>query len=320
MNRNHKIFLGVVVILAAICITAVEVNHWLAERRQAVKLGEMVRVSVDAAGAKNQTAFSQCKTEIDAILAQQFPELERQGDLAAKDVAAYSACCKLVAYLAWDKVKGTSTAMEFVNTQLETRINPVIIQMASDLDSALRRLDLALSQNSVSLASELAQMNPQAKDLKLPVVMGIKSAQDIDKALTGLGINGVALSLCVPLDCWALLNTKVLETLVSKIAAAAAKVFVKPIGQIAAEILIALADGPLPIGDIIALAGGLWTAYDIYSTQKEFERDMKGAVAGLVSDAREATRRQVLNHADAILRQYQVIQEQILQQATKDLF
>ena len=41
-------------------------------------------------------------------------------------------------------------------------------------------------------------------------------------------------------------------------------------------------DGPLPIGDVIATLGILWTAWDISTAQKEFEKRVYTAVYNML--------------------------------------
>ena len=66
----------------------------------------------------------------------------------------------------------------------------------------------------------------------------------------------------------------------------------KAIAKGAASAVAPAADGPLPIGDILAIGGALWTAWDIYDLvdvlPKEIENSLKGTVDSLQAQTVEA--------------------------------
>ena len=102
MTRNNKALL-----VAAVVVIAAIAYFKTRETPVEDKLSRMIQFSVDAANAKNQQAVSLCESEINAMLAQQFPEVTRQGLLAAQDIASYGSCCKIIYSLARDKIKSS---------------------------------------------------------------------------------------------------------------------------------------------------------------------------------------------------------------------
>lgn len=313
MTWNNKALLAVaIVIIIAIAYFKT------CETPVTDKFSHMIQFSVDAANAKNHQAVGLCESEIKAILAQQFPEVTRRGLLAAQDIASYGSCCKIIYLLALDKIKSSNATAEYIGDRMHSCMEQPLKKLSGDLETAIGRFDLSLKQNTVGLARELAQMNPhnQGKTISLP--SDLKSSDDINKALNNLGLGGVTIGISIPLDVWAVLNANIVKSITAKVAAAAARMFARPVAAVAAEVTIAAADGPLPIGDIIAIIGGLWTAYDIYSTQKQFELEMKKSVENMMPDVQRDIQKQVLDHIHSILKEHQRLQDEIRQHSIQE--
>jgi len=308
MTRNNKALLSAtfVVVLA---IAYVKTRETPVED----KLSRMIQVSVDAANAKNQQAVSLCESEINAILSQQFPEVTRQGLLAAQEIASYGSCCKIIYSLARDKIKSSNTTAEYVDARMHSSMEQPLKKLSGDLETAIGRFDLSLKENTVDLARELAQMNPQNAGKTIAMPSEVKSGDDINKALNNLGLGGLTIGISIPLDVWAVLSAKIVKAITAKVAAAAARMFARPVVAAVSLPAIAAADGPLPIGDIIAVIGGLWTAYDIYSTQKQFEIEMKTSVENMIPDMQRDIQKQVQDHIYSILKEHQRLQDEIRQ-------
>jgi hypothetical protein len=317
MTRNNKLLL-IAAVVAAATITYFKLRETAVERRADEKLAHMIQISVDAAGSKNQQAVRLCETDINTILAQQFPEISRQGQIAAADIATYNSCCKLIYSLARDKIKGSSTTAQYVDERVQAHLGTPLRKLSSDLEAAISRFELSLKENTVGLARDLAQMNPQnaARTISLPV--DVKSNTDVNQALKNLGLGGVTVGVMIPLDVWAVMSTKLVKSLVTKVATLAARMFARPAAAAAAEVTIAAADGPLPIGDIIAVIGGILTTYDVYSTQKQFEREMKQSMENMMPEVRRDLQKQILDHVHAILKDHQRLQDEIRQRSVQE--
>ena len=88
---------------------------------------------------------------------------------------------------------------------------------------------------------------------------------------------------------------------------------------VAAEMTIAVADGPLPIGDVIAAVGGVWTAYDIYATRGEFERELKTTLANALPDMKRSIHDQLITRIRGTLDAHRRVQDSI-RTASTDAF
>ena len=318
MARSTKAILIAVVAVAA-TIACLKLHERGVKRRCDEKLAHMIQTSVDAAGSKNQQAVRVCEAEINTILAQHFPEVARQGQKTAKDIATYGSCCKIVYSLAKDKIKGSNTTGQYLDTRMQAHLDRPLRKLSGDLETAIGRFELSLRENTVGLARDLAQMNPHnpARTISLP--LELQSNTDIDKAIKNLGISGVTIGASIPWDVWFVLNTQLVKPLASKAATTAALLFATDAVEAATEAAIA-AEGPETffIADIIAFGGALWTLHDISSTRKKFEREMKRSLDNIMPDVRRDIQKQGLDDVHAMLKEHQRLQDEIRQRAVQE--
>ena len=317
MTRNNKALLAAVIVVVS-AIAYFKTRETAVTGSIEEKLARMIQLSVDATNAKNRQAFGLCESEINAILSQQFPEVTRQGLLAGKDIASYGSCCKIIYSLARDKITSSNTAAEYVDAQMHAYMEQPLKKLTGDLETAIGRFDLSLKENTVGLARELAQMNPRNAGKAIVLPTDVKSSDDINKALNNLGLGGITIGISTPLDIWAVMNAKIVKSITAKVTASATLMFARPAAAAVSEVAIAAADGPLPIGDIIAVIGGLWTAYDIYSTQKQFEVEMRTSVENMMPDLQRSIQKQVIGHIHSISKEHQRLQDEIRQHSIRE--
>jgi hypothetical protein len=133
----------------------------------------------------------------------------------------------------------------------------------------------------------------------------------VDAALRNLGYRATGLGVGITLDVWALLNSRLAQALVTKATGTAATMFARPAAAAAAELTAAAADGPLPIGDAIAVIGGLWTLYDIHATRAEFERELKAAIANAIPDMKRSVHDQIMSRVRGTIDAHRRVQDSI---------
>lgn len=274
-------------------------------------LYERIQISMAAASTRNEQAFALCESEINSILAREFAEIANEGDEAAAEVATYSSCCGIIYRLAKDKVFGGTSAADFVNAELGGRLRPPLQACAHQLDTALARFHRSLGESTVTLAGELAEVGGATNGAPLNVTVDVRPTDDLDSALRNLGFNATAIGVGLTFDAWAVLHSQVIRGLVTKAAPLAASMFARPAAAAAAEMTVAVADGPLPIGDAIALLGGVWTAYDIYATRAEFEKELKTTLANSMPDMKRSVHAQLMTRIRNTLDAHRRIQDSI---------
>jgi len=258
-------------------------------------LYERIQISMAAATSRNEQALALCESDINTILAREFTEISRKADDAADEVATYSSCCGIIARLAKDKVFGGTRAADYVDTELGGRLRPALQTCSRELDTALARFDRSLAESTVTLASELAEYRDAASGKPLSVAVDVQYQDDLQATLRNLGFDATAIAASFTLDIWGLVNSRLTSGLLTKATGMAATLFARPATAAAAEVTVAAADGPLPIGDLIAVAGGLWTAYDIYSCRAAFEDELKTTLAIALPDMKRSVHDQVMN-------------------------
>jgi hypothetical protein len=334
MNRlvSHPVTLLVGAVLAVAAIVALrasiapvelrpsaEPSVWTAPAPPSSGLYERIQLSMAAATSRNDQALAFCESEINAVLAREFAEIARKGDAAAAEVSTYSSCCGIIYRLAKDKVFGGSNAADYVDAELGGRLRPTLHACARDIDTALARFDRSLAESTVMLASELAQIRGSTGSQPLDVTVEVGTAGDLDKALRNLGFSAASIGVGGALDAWALLQSRLLNGMLTKATGMATSMFARPATAAAAEMTAAAADGPLPIGDVIAIVGGLWTAYDIYATRAEFERELRTSLANALPDMKRSVHDQLIARIRGTLDAHRRVQDAIRTASTESI-
>lgn len=274
-------------------------------------LYERIQISMAAATSRNEQALALCESDINAILAREFAEVARTGQLAAAEVATYSSCCGIIYRLAKDKVFGGTRAAEYVEAELGGRLRPALQTYSHELDTALARFDRSLAESTVTLAGELAHHRDSATGGPLAVDVNVRYSNDLDATLRNLGFDATAIGVSLSLDIWSLINSRLMSGLLAKATGMAATMFARPAAAVAAEITVAAADGPLPIGDVIAVVGGMWTAYDIYATRAAFESELTTTLSNSMPDMQRSVHDQVMTRIRGTLDAHRRAQDSI---------
>ena len=312
--------------LLVIALVAVAVIAALRSAREPVVLRpdtgglyERIQISMAAANSRNEQAVALCESDVNAILAREFAEIARQCDKAADKVATYSSCCGIIGRLAKDKVFGGTSAADYVDAELGDRLRPALRACSRELDTALARFDRSLAESTVTLASELAEYRETAAETPVTTTVDVRYSDDLDMALRNLGFDASAIGASVTLDIWGLLNSRLMSGLLTKATGMAATMFARPAAAAAAELTVAAADGPLPIGDAIALVGGAWTAYDIYASRAAFERELKTTLVNALPEMKRNVHDQVMTRIRSTLDAHRRTQDSIRTASTNGI-
>lgn len=327
MNRltNHSVVLLVAAAVTAAAIATLRSGHTPVLLRPDAAVGdtvgnsagrnarlfERIQISMAAATTRNEHAVAMCESDINAILAREFAEIARTCDGAANEVATYSSCCGIIGRLARDKVFGGNSAADYVDAELGGRLRPALRACSRELDTALARFDRSLAESTVTLASELAGYRDTAAGSPVTTTVDVRYSDDLDAALRNLGFDASAVGASLTLDIWALLNSRLITGLLTKATGMAATMFARPAAAAAAELTVAAADGPLPIGDVIAVIGGAWTAYDIYATRDSFEKELKTTLANALPDMKRSVHDQLMTRIRGTLDTHRRVQDSI---------
>lgn len=311
---------GLILILAVIAIgliaylksQKVEVGPTPPPPEPKVDYSKLIQVHADQASRRNLNALKVLELDVNRVVKEHEGKLSSAAREAAKEAADYGSCCKIVYYLAWDKVKGQDETEAYLNREIKPFLDPATQALGTDVDAAVKKLDYELRRSTVQLANDLAALAPAKYALDTHVDVGsTMSLEDFRQSLKNLGFNATGISVSLAFDAVALCKSQLVAVLWKKITAIAARMFGKQVAKVAASGAVAAADGPFPVGDIIALGGIIWTGYDVHALRKQFEREITTSLDNLLADARHGMHKQALDHATDMVKQYQKLQDEI---------
>lgn len=259
-----------------------------------VDVAKLLARSVSAAAARNESALEACTSEIREILDGQFAELHEAAHPAAKAVATSKNCLRLIALFASDTVRGRSNAEKWVQRRIDGRLAPMVEDCQRQIQDAIDRLDRELAASTLTLAAEVAGCGTPAMSTWTPGCGMALEHIAPSGAIGQLGLDGVTLSPAVAIEVYDMIRTRFYSSLVSRTTRLAKRGFARPIAAAVAELACAIADGPLPIGDMIGVAGAAWTAHEVCSLRHDFRRDLAKAIREGLSQAREGIEKDVL--------------------------
>jgi hypothetical protein len=239
--------------------------------------------------------------------------------LAAENVSTYESIGKIIGKLAYDQVKGTNEADSFLQEQVGPLLRPPIDALAANVNTGLAALDNDLRKNTVQLAVDLAALGPAESQPSMRFAPSGDVQQDFQRALQNLGIDTAAIAVAVAFDIYAIANTSVVRRLVASLSSLASRVFAKQVAKTIVTITGPMVDGPLLIGDAIAIVFGLWTAYDISQLQPEFHAEVKTASANQLREIGAECDAKARDSAKERVLRFNEVQSQMGRESLKQL-
>ena len=220
--------------------------------------------------------------------------------LASREgLCGFKASCSLAYKLAYDQVKGTTRAHDAIVPVVEASVLGPVERAVGKYEALTRQFDAALRREAEAFALDLA-VRAQAFEAEI-AVLSSPEVRRLDGAMQDLvakiGEHAVktatatveaAVEAALIRSTVSAIGKVVARTAGRVLAGAAAKLG----GSVAAGVGCAVADGPIPVGDIIgagiAVIGLGLTAYDIYDAMHVMPGEIR-ASAGPVLDATRAT-------------------------------
>lgn len=285
-----------------------------------VDYGILIKTHADQASRRNVNALRNFEINLNRFLSEHSDKLTDAGTRASKEASGYGSCCAIVYYMAWDRVKGGDETQAFLDMLITPIIESPINALAKDVDMAVQDLERDLRQSTLLLAKDLAALGPPERRPPIQINVEDLGRVDIATALRDLGFNAGGIGVVLAFDITALCKTQIAKALWPKVTSIVGKLFGKQVTKLAASAAISQADGPfLPIADIIALGGVIWTGYDIHAGRKEFERELLVSLENILADAKSSFHGQAIGHANSLVKAYQALQDDIGTQTINDL-
>lgn len=240
---------------------------------------------------KNAAAYEDFQREIRSAGAYEFKLAERNVKQTVKKISNFKTSSKLIALMVKDKIKKTNTAQQEVNQIIGPSIINPCAKGAAKINEVLQKFLSKVQENDnqfhAECAGKLKQLPLRKQDDAKNFVNDLSKfhAQTTDmmeaKMFAGIAI--------------------VLETIfIRGTITAFKKLTAKIIAKVGASIGAALADGPLLIGDIIAIVGVGWTAVDLYKVLKIMPERMEKTLYQAVWNCQNDMRRNAIEHAKRV--------------------
>lgn len=234
---------------------------------------------------------------------------------ASEHAATFGSITKLIAYLAWDKAKGTSEAESYLNTLIEPSITPAVSDFHKDVNAETAKNDYELRKVTVQLSTNIAAIGPGNASPPSILDSSADASLEYDKLLKNLALKGAINSGSVVLGLPELLGKSILPKLIKPITSIAGRMFAKQIAKVAAMPVISSATGPVPIGPILAVIGLLWTGYDVYRMRPDFQDEVYLKLRTNLDEIRVSARTQASNSASTRTEEIRKVQIEIGAQA-----
>lgn len=217
-----------------------------------------------------------------------------------KRTTKMSFCTKLVYKMVKDKLTGDSSLSEALEPIVRDELCAPLGAGHAAVDNELRNFMLRLQENHNRYRADVMEIahreDFQGGTLplatRLPERLGALEQQVMDfavtKTLTAVGVG---------------LEAVFARSLYLAIRRVAAHAAAKLAGTASAAAVSAVADGPLPVGDIIGavigVAGTVWTGYDVYQVSVKLPKELRAELMELV----RKTRSEALTEAEAQARE-----------------
>jgi len=232
---------------------------------------EKFKADVQAAALRYERMVSHVDVDRDFADARQGVDflLSRDG------LCGFKASCALAYKFAYDQVKGTSRAQEAIEPLVSAHVLGPVERAVGKYETLTRQFHAELKREVEAFAQDLA-VRSQAFEKEV-AVLSVPEARRVGDAMQGIvaGIEDRAVKT-VAAVVGAAVEAALIRSTLSTIGKVVARTSSRALAGAAARLSAsaatgagcALADGPLPIGDIVgagvAVVGLGWTAYDIY--------------------------------------------------------
>lgn len=255
---------------------------------------------------EREEAMARFKSSLRQTIASAQPQFDVAAGQAASILMEKKMMAQLLVALARDRVGTKNTTETFLVQSVGTPvIEPAVHELQFAVGAVADQLIADLQTITIRLAFELAAPAPSLPYMALRSQGTRDLQQQLRKPLGNIGVGGVVLVAAGVFD----------ATAVGQVAA---RMFGKQAARVAASGALAVADGPLPIGDLVAAAGLIWTSYDIYKLGKQFGESVQASTRKNLDASAHATETRALGFAAEQVKRAQLVQKEIVTAAEAD--
>lgn len=255
------------------------------------------RVIFDEHNARNKQLYDDFCQKIAVAGESEFQEAIDNIDRTVEHFGEFKVCRKLIFAIARDKIKKTNNAQEIIRDGIsDTIIVPCNAgttqawEVLCDFQHKLQGNDNLLREKFIQ---NLKEISVDSSDLQ-SVQEFQRNIADIQEQIenrtvqTAFTAGGIAIEFIMLKQTMSVL-IRVSSALVGKILASSAA---------------PLLDGPLPIGDIIAIVGLVWCGWDIYQIKEVIPGKMRESIHDSITDHRNTLRKELRERGHKIFDEY----------------
>ena len=244
--------------------------------------------------AGNQKLFADFKRKLQAAGEADFAQARNNISGTVNQFCNFKSCAALIYTMARDKIKNTQEAQNQISSVLKDRIvvhcasgGAAVQDVTADFIHRLQEND---NRFRSKCAAELEKFPAESQDLAAAqnfVADLEKFHKEVENYLVTSAFTAVG----------TMLETVLIGHTIAAVVRLVGPVVIKLSGSAAAPFL----DGPLPIGDIIAIGGFIWCAYDIHKVTKVLPQQMRNSLLGTISNYSKNVRVEALAKAEKAL-------------------
>ena len=244
------------------------------------------------------------QADVQKISEAKFGEIRHDVPKIADEFGTFSMCKSLVWNLAVDKFKGGDRTGECVRRKLEEGYYARLYSSRDELLGLVTKLRSEVKAIGLKYAGEdpeaIERVDAHAEQLYHEVL--IEVGEDVEEKKQNLKFGQISMAISTAFEVICVRQT------VSTVS----KIFGRAVARMSVSATaggcLALADGPLPIGDIIGgalvVGGTIWTAWDVYQGTKVLPRELEGSLYAGVDKCEKYSVEEALAAGRKILNAY----------------
>jgi len=314
MNNRRKImtktfWIAIVAIIICLCAArlvrpsfAPQSETVTASPEEEARIRETIQQMVKDYEGKNQSLFKQFEKALKRSENKGFNKARANVRPFVKDVTSIKYSSQLCYAMALDKIRGGDRAMEMLTPKIVSMIVQPCEEGHAEIVDALNNFLLKVQENDTQFKAGIAQLLENENFSVLDLETRDRFLQN-NMQLAGK-IQGFALEKTFTMVGVAL-EIVFIRSTYEAISKAFGPIVIRIVSTLTTGGTATVADGPLPIGDIIfgtiAIGCTAWTAYDLYQVTKTLPAEMQKHTTSMIDDYQKESRKKALEQAKSVL-------------------
>ena len=287
--NSRKLRFGAAALLGVVLAAAI-VTDWRSRRGPAPpSAAELAALRREIAELRteyrlrNREIFRGFACELAQAGAEEFQTASDNADNVAAEFAGFAACGKLIWLMARDQVCGGDGAREFLLERLGPEVIAPCAAGGREVRECLERFRHGLRESDNQFRADCARTLARRPAAEISVAAEEQLARGLSEfaaGVTELTTDRVWAGTGVALEamCW------------RQTRAALVRIAGRTAGKAAGSAAAPLVDGPLPVGDVIAVVGFAWCIRDVWEVQAELPAALRESLTRTIAAYRQDSR------------------------------